>query len=113
MKRQPIKSEEYTYIKMGGKCIVLLLGNLDEMDQFLERLKLSKLTLEEIDNMSSTKFVATRLYFQRSFPQFITKFAAKTFLKKKMSGIDGFAGELQQTFKEELMPVLKNVSQKI
>lgn len=30
-----------------------------------------------------------------------------------MSGIDGFTGELQQTFKEELMPVLKNVSQKI
>lgn len=79
MKRQPIKSEEYTYIKMGEKCIVLLLGDLDEMDQFLERLKLSKLTLEEIDNMSSTKFVATRLYFQRSFHSALLNLQLKPF----------------------------------
>lgn len=46
----------------------ILIDNLDEMDQFLERLNLPKLTLEEIDNKS------------------ITKFVAKTFLKKKMSG---------------------------
>lgn len=53
------------------------LQNLDEMDTFLERHKLTKLTQKEIYNLNSTKKIELVIF---------------KFLVKKSQGPDGFIG---------------------
>ena len=77
------------------------MGNLVEMDKFLERYKLSRLNQEEIENMNRP----------------ITSNDIETVMKNlptnKSPGPDGFTGKFYQTFREELTPILLKPFQKI
>ena len=77
------------------------MDNLEEMDRFLEKFKPPRLNQEEIEIMNN--------------PITITEFEAvlKNLPKNKSPGPDGFTGEFYQTFREELMPVLLKLLQKI
>ena len=71
------------------------------MDRFLEGFSLPRLNEGEIEIMNhpitSTEIEAV----------------IKNLPKNKSPGPDGFTGELNQTFREELMPILLKVFQKI
>ena len=71
------------------------MDNLDEMDRLLEKFNLPRLNQEEIEIMNN--------------PLTSTKIEAviKNLPKNKSPGSDGFTGEFYQTFREELMPILK------
>ena len=77
------------------------MGNLEEMDRFLEKFNLSRLNQEEIEIMNS--------------PITSTEFEVviKNLPKNKSPGSDGFTGEFYQTLIEELMPILLKLFQKI
>ena len=74
--------------------------NLEEMDRFLEKFNLPRLSQEEIEIMNisitSTEIEAVI----RSPP------------KNKSPGPDGFTGEFYQTFRQELMSILLKLFQK-
>ena len=71
------------------------------MDRFLEKFNLLRLNQKEIEIMNnaitSTEFEAV----------------IKMLPKNKSPGPDGFTGEFYQTFREELMPILLKLFQKI
>ena len=75
--------------------------NLEEMDRFLEKFNFPRLNQEEIEIMSN--------------PVTSTKIEAviKNLPQNKSPGPDGFTGEFYQTFREELMPILIKLFQKI
>ena len=77
------------------------MGNLEEMDKFLERYNLPRLDQEEIENMNRQ----------------ITSTKVETVIKElptnKCLGQDGFTGEFCQTFREQLKPILLKLFQKI
>ena len=77
------------------------MNNLEEMDRFLEKFNIPRLKEEEIeivDNpITSTEIEAVI----RNLPQ------------KKSPRPEDFTGELYQTFREELMPILLKLFQKI
>ena len=77
------------------------MGNLEEMDRFLEEFNLPRLNKEEIEIMNN--------------PSTSTEIEAvmKNLLKYKSPGPDGFTGEFYQTFREELMPILLKFFQKL
>ena len=62
------------------------MGNLEEMDKFLERYNLPRLNQEEIENMNRPS---------------------------TSPGPDGFTGKFYQIFREELTPILLKLFQKI
>ena len=70
------------------------MDNLEEMARFLEKFNLPRLNQEEIEIMNN--------------PNTSTEIEAviKNLPKPKSLGPDGFTGELHQTFREELMPIL-------
>ena len=77
------------------------IDNLEEMDELLEKQNLPKLNQEEIENPNRP----------------ITSTEIETVIKnlptKKSPGPDGFTGELYQKFREELIPILPMLLQKI
>ena len=76
------------------------MDNLEEMDRFLEKFNLLRLKHEEIE-MVNNPITSTEI-----------KAMIKNLPRSKSPGPDGFAGELCQTFQEELMPVLLKLFQK-
>ena len=77
------------------------IDNLEEMDRFLEKFNLPRLNQEEIKIMTNS---ITRSEIQA---------VIKNITKNKSPGPDGFTGEFYQTFREELMPILLKLFQKI
>ena len=77
------------------------MDNLEEMDRLLEKFSLPGLYQEEIEIMNN--------------PITSTKIEAviKNLPKSKSPGPDGFTGEFYQTFREELMPFILKLFQKI
>uniref|UniRef100_A0A8D1IXD0 RNA-directed DNA polymerase n=1 Tax=Sus scrofa TaxID=9823 RepID=A0A8D1IXD0_PIG len=75
--------------------------NLEEMDSFLETYGLPKLNQEEIDQLNK---LITRNE---------NEYVMKTFPKNKSPGPDGFRYEFYQTYKEEFIPILLKLFQKV
>ena len=71
------------------------------MDRFLEEYNLPRLNQEEIEIMN-TPITSTE-----------TEAVSKNLPKNTSPGPDGFTGEFYQTFREELMPILLKLFQKI
>ena len=77
------------------------MDNLEEMDRVLEKSNLPRLKQEEIDIMKNQ---ITRTEIEA---------VIKNLPKSKNPGPDGFTGEFYITLREELMPILINLFQKI
>ena len=77
------------------------IDNLEEMDRLLEKFNLPRLNQEEIE---ITKYPITSAEVEA---------VIKNLPRNKSPGPDSFTGEFYQTFREELMPVLLNLYQKI
>ena len=77
------------------------MDNQEEMDRHLEKISLPKLNQEEIEIINSP----------------ITNTDVETVIKNlpknKSPGPDGFTGKICQTFREELIPILLKLFQKI
>ena len=78
-----------------------IIDNLEEMDRLLEKFNLQRMNHEDIENMNN--------------PITNTEIEAviKNIPENKSAGPDGFTGEFYQTFREELMPILLKLFQKI
>ena len=77
------------------------IDDLEEMDRFLEKFNLPRLNQEEIEIMNN-RITSTEI-----------EAVIKNLPKNKNPGPDCFTGELYQTFREELMPILLKLFQKI
>ena len=75
--------------------------NLEELDRFLEKFDLSRLNKEDIEIMNNP-ITSTEI-----------EAVIKNLPQNKDRGPDGFTGEFYQTFREELMPILLKLFQKI
>ena len=77
------------------------MDNLEEMEKFLEKYNIPKLSQEEIENLNKP----------------ITSMEIKSVIRNlpanKSSGTDGFIAEFYQKFREELTPICLNLFQKI
>ena len=74
---------------------------VEKMGKFLEKYNFPKLNQEEIESMN-TPITSTEI-----------ETVIKNLPKSKSPGPDDFTGEVYQTFREELMPILLKLFQKI
>ena len=77
------------------------MDNLEEMDRFLEKFNLPKLNQEEIEIMNNP-IISTEI-----------EAVIKYLPQNKSPGPDSFTGEFYEAFREELMPILLKLFQKI
>ena len=77
------------------------MDNLEEMNRFLEKFNLPRLNQEEIEIMNNPVIRTEIEAVIKNLPQ------------NKSPGPDGFTGDFYQTFREELMPILLELFQKI
>ena len=77
------------------------MDNLEEMDRFLEKLNLPRLNHEEIEIINNP-ITSTEI-----------EAVVKNAPKNKSPGPEAFTGEFYQTFREDLMPILLKLFQKI
>ena len=77
------------------------MNNHKEMDKFLERYNFPRLNQEELENIN------------RPIPSNEIETVIKNLPTNRSPGPDGFTGEIYQTFREELTPILLKLSQKI
>ena len=77
------------------------MDSLEEMDRFLEKFNLPRLNQEEIEIMNNP-IISTEM-----------EAVTKNLQKNKSPGPDSFTGEFSETFREELMPILLKLFQKI
>ena len=77
------------------------MDNLEEMDRFLEKFNFPRLTQEEIEIINNP-ITSTE-----------NETVIRNLSKNKSPGPDGFTGEFYQKFREELMPILLELFQKI
>ena len=75
--------------------------NLEEMDNFLETYSLEKLNQEETDQLN------------RPITRNEIEYVIKTLPTNKSPGPDGFTGKFYQTYKEDLVPILLKLFQKV
>ena len=74
------------------------MDNLEEMDRFLAKFNLPRLNQKETEIMNNP-ITSTEI-----------EAVIKNLPKNKISGPDGFAGEVYQTFREELLFILLKLS---
>ena len=77
------------------------MDNLEEMNRFLEKFNPPRQSQEEIEIMNNP-ITSTEI-----------EVVIKNLPKNKSPGPDGFTGEFYQTFREELMPILLKLFQKL
>ena len=77
------------------------MDNLEDMDRFLEKFNLPRLNADEIEIMNNPITNTEIEAVIRNLPQ------------NKSSRPSGFTGEFYQTFREELMPILLELFQKL
>ena len=77
------------------------MGNLEEMDRFLEKLNLQRLNQEEMEIMNNP-ITSTEI-----------KTVFKNLSENKSPGLDGFTVEFYQTFRKEIIPILLKLFQKL
>ena len=77
------------------------LDNLEEMDNFLEKYNLPRLTQKETENLN------------RPIPRKEIELVIQKLPKNKTSGPDGFTAEFYPTFSEDPIPSLLKVFQKV
>ena len=75
--------------------------NLEESDKFLDSYSLPKLNQEETDQLN------------RPITRNVIEEVIKTLPTNKSPGPSGFTGEYYQTYKEDLVPILLKVFQKV
>ena len=69
------------------------MGNLEEMDKFLEKYNFTKLDQEEIENLN------------RPITSTVIETVIRNLPANKSPGPDGFTAEFYQKFREELTPI--------
>ena len=77
------------------------MDNLEETDRFLQRYNLPRLNQEETENMS------------RPITSTEIEHVIKKISKNQNPRPDGFTAEFYQTFREELIPILLKLFQKV
>ena len=77
------------------------MDNLEEMDKFLEKYNFPKLNQKEIEDL------------KRPITSKEVKIVIRNLPGNKNPGPDGFTAEFNQTFREELTPILLKLFQKI